>query len=63
MIEVRPGDSGSRHPVGHLGPAIIPPDDSVHVCDDAGAHLESAEFPVPAPGEVVPAGFNGDQCC
>ena len=49
--------------VGHLGPPIIPPDDSVHVRDNAGAHLESAKLPVPAPSMIVPAGFHGDQCC
>ena len=27
------------------------------------AHLESTEFPVPAPSQVVSAGFHGDQCC
>jgi hypothetical protein len=49
--------------VGHLGPPIIPSDDSVHVRHDAGAPLERAKLTVPAPSPVIPAGFHGDQCC
>ena len=36
--------------------------DPVHVPNDTGTHLESAKFPVPTAGQVITAGFNGDQC-
>lgn len=48
--------------VGHLGPSVGCACDLVDVLYDTGTHLESAEFPMPASGLVVPVGFDSDQC-
>jgi hypothetical protein len=36
--------------------------DPVHVYDDTWTHLEGAKFSMPTAGQVITAGFHGDQC-